>query len=65
MTSPLRLLHDSDAIQRLLRHVDTARLARDLGVPESVEAEKSAIPELRIAATASLAEVLAESQVDD
>lgn len=65
MTGPLNVLHDTDDVHRLLRRVETARLARDLGVSEKAADERSAIPELRLAATAALAEVLADAQVDD
>src|SRR5688500_10858683 len=65
MTDPLTTLHDSADVRQLLRRVDTARLARDLGVPHTAEQEKEAIPALRIAASLALAESLADEQVDD
>lgn len=64
MRDALAELHDSAAVHALLRRVDTARLADELGAREYVTPDPDATSRLRVVASLAFAELLGEASVD-
>ena len=61
----LTKLHNSTAIYNLLREVESARLAAELGAHRLFSENMHAAPQLRVAATLALVELIGEESVDD